>query len=440
MWKGGEGDIMDEVSTHQQMLASMYKRSDTSSLDAATNTKYIQAASYYTVKKQAFLRKINSTKNQDIDQAELDKKTLETLESSYRYITELWNKIDSLIYDLVVNDKSYISYGQKVSNAIQLIAYGESQNLNSQFETYKIGKENFEIVQNIFKNQGEKINEILKTKDKEYINNTIASILGQVFEPFAAEAINSFASACGQVGQNCINTLLDGFSATGDKRISIKTATKQANKQISPDIAFGVTDENKNSVELSFEQNAEIKNMMHNYLNTNMMNDTIGQQLYEQINSGNSEREQMFGFSLKRWKDGDQNKAYTSSSVIQSQLNQIFNTEKTWNYKYAFARAQLELAKNAIALFGPINIGVFTTHGFTWMDDFIKNRRLFMNIYSRTKPKYGEIKPYINSGSIYIHDYNKSKQDAIKYKNYGKDEKTKKPYYKISFKAALNKY
>ena len=428
---------MDEVSTHQQMLASMYKRSNTSSLDAATQIKYKQAASYYTVKKQAFLRKINSTKDQDIDQAELDKKTLETLKSSYGYITELWNKIDSLIYDLVVNDKSNTSYGQKVSQAIQSISQGS----NSQFETYEIGEENFEIVQNIFKNQEGKINEILKKKDEEYINNTIASILGQVFEPFAAEAINRFASACGQVGQNCINTLLDGFSATGDKRIDIKTATKQANKQISPDIAFGVTDENKNSVELSFEQNAEIKNMMNkNYLDTDMMNNTIGQQLYEQINSGNSEREQMFGFSLKRWKDGDQNKAYTSSSVIQSQLNQIFSTEKTWNYQYAFARAQLELAKNAIALFGPINIGVFTTHGFIWMDDFIENRRLFMNIYSRTKPKYGEIKPYINSGSIYIHDYNKSKQDAIKYKSYGKDEKTKKPYYKISFKAALNKY
>lgn len=432
---------MAEISTHQQMLASMYKRGNTSNLDAATKTKYMQAASYYTVKKQAFLRKINSTKDQDVDQIELDKMTLDTIESSYNYITELWNKIDSLIYDLVTNDGSNISYGQKAFNAISHITSETSQNLNSQFETYEIGEKNFEIVQNIFKIQEGKINEILKTKDKEYIKNTIASILGQVFEPFAAEAINSFAFTCGQIGQNCVNTLLSGFSATGDKRINIKTATKQADKQISPDIAFGVTDENKNSVELSFKQNAEIKNMMRkNYLNADMVNDTIGQQLYEQINSGNSEREQMFGFSLKRWKDGDQNKAYTSSSVIQSRLNQIFNTEKTWNYKYAFARTQLELAKNAIALFGPINIGVFTTQGFTWMDDFIRNRRLFMNIYSRIKPKYGEIKPYINSGSIYIHDYNKSKQDEIKYKKYGKDEKTKKPYYKISFKAALNKY
>ena len=427
---------------HQQAMLIMNKRSDTKQLDSMTKSNYMQAASYYTAKKQAFFQKIQGDmQNQGLTQEQLEQSIEEKLKETYNIISTIWNKLDSLIMDMVVHDeniKSSGTRGEKITNAISKII-SNNNGLQEKLKTYNISKDELNIVKDIYKKIDLKT--MLKkddNEDNEYINSSFASILGQAFEPFVAQALNYFAEQCGKIGQKCVDSLIGGFTQTGNLTISDNTATKIGGKSISPDVAMNVSENNTTSADLTVKENIDIKRMIHNNKNLTNTDASIGQRLYELLNSSGSTRKQMFGFSLKRWKDGEQNKQYTSSSVMQAQLNQIFHTKETWNYKYAFARGQLELSKNAIALFGPINIGVFTTHGFTWMDDFIQNRRLFMNIYSYIKPDYGEILPYVDSGNIYIHEYNKEKQEKITYKKSGYDFDNL-PYYKISFQSVIGK-
>lgn len=148
--------------------------------------------------------------------------------------------------------------------------------------------------------------------------------------------------------------MLSSFKQTGSMTIKEGTATKGAGASISPDVAMGLNKNNQNLADLSYNQNIEIKRI----LNKDKSGDTIGSSLYDYINSG---REDMFGFSMKRWNMNSGN-TYTHSSYLQNVFNkQIFRESegKTWNYKYANATMQLEMAKNAIALMGPINIGIF---------------------------------------------------------------------------------
>ena len=381
--------------------------------------------------------KIN--KNRQEQDFNTEQKEQALIEGAYNLIARLWQNIDTYIINNYERQQGQTT-GEKVSNLIKEMQL-EAKDGKLIIPSYN-GEEQakgMKIIVNMFKDDKVKndlINATQRKNTEDNVNNTIESLLGFLYEGFLPNAFNFLGKKGAKILDNTVKGLIDSlsFATTGDKTISQSTATKAGGKSISPDIATGLT--NAEQADLTFNLNTKI---IKKLMKVNSIQNDFDSALYDKINDG---RENIFGFSLKRW---DMSKAsstpYTHSSVLQKTINDLYKQSgrKSWNVQYAYATMQLEMAKNIIALMGPTNIGIFSGARFHWMDDIIHQKMLIMHVYSEKQRdgKYGPeaIKPYIESTNVYLLNRQKTgfKEQLKKLKMKQYKNKEGEIYFGISF-------
>ncbi len=424
-------------------ISSNNGRGDTSKLEEKISREYKIAISYYQQKKMSLIKQItNYEKNKQMSQTELEEKVNDFLTEQFNIGSKYWDKIDDYLYIKGEENAPNITVGEKAYNKFnKLVDTREGFSLKEKRRKVEFSEEELTYISEIYKADTNKTIQqsfFKQNEDSEYVNNILASLSGQFGEPFIAGVIRKAADVGSDLLTKKYQELFSQAIPTGQMRSSIETATKGANKQLSADIGIGINESNKNYAEVSVRESLNINAVKQSFSQANP--EHVGSLIFQMMNI--NQRDQMFGFSLKRWKDGQQDKQYTTSEKMKHNINNLFfngedgkdDGNKTWNAKYAFASAQLELAKEAISLLGAVNVGVITTKGFTWMDEFIENKRFYMNVYSYNKsPRRQEILPYINSSNIYLHTYND--RDKVGYSQWGKERG--KPYYIISYQSRI---
>lgn len=424
-------------------IGSNNGRGDTSKLEEKISREYKIAISYYQQKKMSLIKQItNYEKNKRMNQAELEEKVNDFLTEQFNIGSKYWDKIDDYLYIKGEENAPNITVGEKAYNKFnKLVDTKEGFSLKEKRRKVEFNETELNYISEIYKTDTNKTIQqsfFKQNEDSEYVNNILASLSGQFGEPFIAGVMRKAADVGSDLLTEKYQELFSQAIPTGQMRSSIETATKSANKQLSADIGIGINESNKNYAEVSVRESLNINAVKQSFSQTNP--EYVGSLIFQMMNI--NQRDQMFGFSLKRWKDGQQDKQYTTSEKMKYNINNLFfngedgkdDGNKTWNAKYAFASAQLELAKEAISIFGAVDVGVITTKGFTWMDEFIKNKRFYMNVYSYNKsPRRQEILPYINSSNIYLHTY--GDRDKVGYSKWG--EERGKPYYIISYQSRI---
>lgn len=403
-------------------------RGNTTKFESQTNSLYNQAVSYYTQKKRDFLLRLYNKQNEQVDTLQIEE---EFTQQMFAFLAQAWNSMDNYIMELINNDgtvKAARTSGGKFNRVIDILSSNPEQEMGKLLNAGKIDAASADLIINVFKNEEaiKSFKDITTTNKGKLMKSSIYTLSGYLYESFIQYALKEVVAVKGAEKISQINQeLLSSFTQTGGMTIKEGTATKAAGASISPDVATGISKNNVNLSDLSFNQNIQIINRQE----TNSQNNDMSSSLYDFINSG---REQMFGFSMKRW-NMNSNNSYTHSSKLRDSLNTKYEkTEKTWNYKYANALMQLEMAKNIIALMGPINIGIFSGSHFYWMNDIIQSRMLVMHVYSKILQKKEEIKPYIQSTNVYLLD--KSKLKGLQLEKIGKG---KKAYYSINYNGSF---
>lgn len=288
-------------------------------------------------------------------------------------------------------------------------------------------------------------------KDKADKNGNIFSLLGLYYEKWLKEAfstniVNTSDSAINDV----LNNFLKSFSQTG----SLKTTSALRHyADIRPDLATGVANQvgsdgilydksGKLAVELQIQFDIQNYRQQKGLLSP----EAIGEDkdiLKDYIKSG------MFGFSVKRWtSEKSESRMLTSASGVQKIINaEYFNAgNKTWNAVFAYRKMVYIISKYLLDILGPVNIAFITGTSFTWTSDFLADALLTMNIYTKKMYANNEIKPYIQSGNIYVQHYKRGRKAAILQKRfsksqyeYGKNKSGKKTWEAFQVKFSINK-
>lgn len=288
-------------------------------------------------------------------------------------------------------------------------------------------------------------------KDKADKNGNIFSILGLYYEQwlketFSTAVVNTSNSAI----NNVLNDFLKSFSQTGARKT---TSSLRQYSDIRPDLAVGIANETekdgilydssgKLAVELQTKFNIQNYRQQKNLLTPEAIAEDTDI-LKEYIESG------MFGFSVKRWtSQKSESRQLTSASGVQ----QIINTEyansknKTWNATFAYRKMVYIISKYLLDILGPVNVAFITGTSFIWTSDFLADALLTMNIYTKRMYANNEIKPYIQSGNIYVQHYKRGRKTAMletrfsksKYMS-GKNKKSKKAWETFQVNFAINK-
>ncbi len=414
-------------------------RGNTTKLDNETKQMYNNAIGYYRMKKIAFLKQLTNNKNQ-ID----DKQFIEELEKKVQKGMEIlstsWNIIDKYIMNNIdettkrsTTGEAAVAYQEQIENLSNMIGSFNSEQIQNKFDC---NKQQAELISEIFTDDNIKnslLSASISEKEKRNLNVSYDKISGYFYERYIAAAIQFIGESIGIQANEIADSLLSQFIHTGAYTTSRATAVKsKKGLDISSDV--GTSNMGKAIFRVEVSKTEQQK----------MMNLSTAEDWFSLLND-QGHRGSMFGFSAKRWEimPGRMQK-YTQSVTLQNLINSSYKNDsrgkatekgrKSWNVNYAYAYMQLELSRHAIALLGPNNIGVFVGSNFVWMDNFVKNITLLMNVYTKNTAYYGrtdEVLPYIASSNVYI----RSKPEEIKSGKTNKFEKHGKgrgTYYRIN--------
>ncbi len=405
-------------------------------LNNETKQYYNKAVQFYQLKKQSFLQKLNKNQEKQLTVEQLESLN-ERVEQAYSILSAAFNSIDKYIEGEVKNNTN-LTPAQVFTNIMNKMESSQGRkevigNLSFTKKEFKrIGESAIELISSVFKNKTnrEQFQQVTKTNSQRDVELTYDKIAGSFYETFIAAAMPYLGSLIDDKIDFELSNLLSLFKTTGNYVIQEETATKIGSKSISSDVASGRIQRNtKNSGGVNFYARSIVDvSPEEQKIFLDQKLDSSAQEWFDYYNYG---REDLFGFSAKRW-SGANNKEYTSSSKMQNALNKAYGTTKTgepindyiptWNSKYAYAYMQRELGKNIIALLGPLNIGVFYGKNFEWMTDFIRTRSLYMHLYTRNIADNNEVFPHIASGSIYLYQEQKSNAIALAYTKANKDQ------------------
>lgn len=346
-------------------------------LQGQITNNYNIAKSYYTQKKQAFLRFLNK----DIDNFSI------ILE---QYINE---KIDT--FDKKITQEVYsILNDENTGGWNNLVQY--SKNLDPKKE-YPIP------LKTIF----EKL-----ASGKIKTRNNLASALGIEFEKFLAESLvpEQYSQAMKSVISSAVNDILSGFSQTGG--ISSKSAVTKGGKDIRPDIGLNI----KGGVKSKGIQNLPNSNLgveltalidLNNFTSDKLIKSNDILSAYLNQNS--------YGFSVKIWKNSN-SKVFSNSSIlkkqIQNEFNQANNNNHTWSSVYASEYTIYQISRFLINIINPLDVAMLTGQSLIWMDDFIDRHLFYMDVQLRNKLAISnnergggwEGHPYVMSSAIKLRE------------------------------------
>ena len=436
------------------MVSGNIRRSDTTQLDNETLRLYSNAIGYYKLKKTYFLKQLMGKKQKEsvITDASMLKEFEDTVKKAFEILSNSWNTIDKIIESCLDSEKNRAGSdyaATEFQNQIRNI--GEQiQNDPEKFKTdYNINDNEANLLINVFDKKRNNVDNFIKASltknNQENIKSEYNKISGYFYERFIAAAIQYLGTIMGLEANSISNELLQSFIQTGSLTMKNRTATKsKGGLDISSDIATSNIQQ-KGATFYAVAEADVSKEEQDNFMKRGIISSTNAEDWFNFFNDNN--RGNLFGFSAKRWNDAH-GREYTQSSVMQKILNASFHTNSrgevtekgspTWNAKYAYAYMLKTLGQYVIALLGPVNIGVFYGSHFQWMDEFISDKRLRMNLYSLTKShagKQNEVFPYVASNHIYIMQEGRTrvKQQYTKLIN----SDTNKPYYKINLKSGI---
>ena len=345
-----------------------------------TELNYQMAQNYFIQKKMAMLRMLSIKRNFDIEKVEEG-----LVNAMNNLINTEWQQInDSVLQNVKINGG--IS-GQYI--------------IKEKADWINIPPELVSVI----KNKADK-------------NGNIFSILGLYYEKWLKEAfstniVNTSNSAINYV----LNNFLKNFSQTG----SLKTTSAlRQYADIRPDLAIGIANQTGNdgilydksgklAVELQTQFDIQNYRQQKGLLTPESIAEDIDI-LKEYIDSG------MFGFSVKRWTSRrSESRMLTSESGVQQIINAEYSNSgnKTWNAVFAYRKMIYIISKYLLDILGPVNVAFITGTSFTWTSDFLADALLTMNIYTKKMYANNEIKPYIQSGNIYVQHYKRGRKAAM---------------------------
>ena len=288
-------------------------------------------------------------------------------------------------------------------------------------------------------------------KDKADKHGNIFSLLGLYYEKWLKEA---FSTNIVNIGNSAINYVLNDFLKSFSQTGSLKTTSAlRQYADIRPDLATGIAKEvgdngilydksGKLAVELQTQFDIQSYRQQRGLLTPENIAEDIDI-LKEYIDSG------MFGFSVKRWtSEKSESKMLTSASGVQQIINAEYSNSgnKTWNAIFAYRKMVYIISKYLLDILGPVNVAFITGTSFTWTSDFLADALLTMNIYTNRMYANNEIKPYIQSGNIYVQHYKRGRKAAMletRFSNskymFGKNKSGKKTWEAFQVRFSINK-
>lgn len=216
-------------------------------------------------------------------------------------------------------------------------------------------------------------------------NANIPALLGNEFENFMYKSLslNDFGETASSVADNLAESIADDLansllSATYTGNIKARSAVVTGKKNIRPDIGLGFSEENKNGVGVELEGWLDISKFLDDS--------------YSIIQSNNGElladflRSNAFGLSLKIWQNAN-NQEFSQSVPLQQMINaQLFTFHPqygfrtTWEGQYTMDFVNYQVSKYLINIINPLNVAMVTGSGFIWMDEFLSNKMLYMQV------------------------------------------------------------
>ncbi len=285
-------------------ISSNNGRGDTSKLEEKISREYKIAISYYQQKKMSLIKQItNYEKNKQMSQTELEEKVNDFLTEQFNIGSKYWDKIDDYLYIKGEENAPNITVGEKAYNKFnKLVDTREGFSLKEKRRKVEFSEEELTYISEIYKADTNKTIQqsfFKQNEDSEYVNNILASLSGQFGEPFIAGVIRKAADVGSDLLTKKYQELFSQAIPTGQMRSSIETATKGANKQLSADIGIGINESNKNYAEVSVRESLNINAVKQSFSQANP--EHVGSLIFQMMNI--NQRDQMFGFSLQRWKD-----------------------------------------------------------------------------------------------------------------------------------------
>lgn len=111
----------------------------------------------------------------------------------------------------------------------------------------------------------------------------------------------------------------------------------------------------------------------------------------------------VFGFQLKAYGKGDQDKRWSNAQAIAGRINELLNvTKDAWSSNYTVNYPTWYLSKYLINIINPVNIGNITFEGIEFMDNWLQHVRLYMETIFTPSDKKGVPSDYYGGGTWVI--------------------------------------
>lgn len=348
------------------------------------NANYAAASNYYKQRQQLFQKVLSQQAN--LVQGQLEEQINEKLEA-------VWQKnIYKVLEDIYFDDKKTTELKIKEVETI----FPTSEFLSDYIEAIK--KSNYFL----FKGK-------MGLTFEKFIQSEILSPYIETASAFARGHLKSIVSG--------------GFSSIA--------STVKGKKNIRPDLLVYLDDiefkdengvlygtNNNQTLPLEFQQTLTIdtKDAFPSFQHED---EASGPILSKFLDNGN-----FFGFSAKVYNSEEDNKRFSSSSIIQKELNKVFfypyNSNSgyvdrhSWEVDYAEIYVIWNLSRVIKTIISPTNIAMIYGNKFMWISTFLQSKVFYMNIAYQTKIKERDagkdrIFPHISSPSIYTKNYNINK-------------------------------
>lgn len=344
------------------------------------NANYAAAVTYYQQRQKMFNRILQQQAGMTLDQ--LENQINEKIESVWQ--AEIYQVLKNIYFDSNKNLEEKIAEVNTI--------FSTSEFLPDYIEAMK--KSNFYLFKGKMGLTFEKF------------------IKSEIFKPYI-ETASAFANGH-------LESLVSGaFTSLSSVTSGVKNI--RADLLISAGVEFSKTDGVLKGNNLPLEMQRELKiNWDNAFPSFNKETETEDSGILNTfLSEGN-----FFGFSAKIYNAETDEKHFSSSSVIQKALNEVFwypyasnggsAKRHSWEIDYAETYVIWNLSRILRTIISPTTIAMIYGNRSMWISNFLQSKVFYMNIAYQTQIKKhyagdGRIFPTINSPSIYTKNFNISK-------------------------------
>lgn len=350
----------------------------------------------------------------------------------------------SLLNEINANYAAAVTYYQQRQKMFSRILQQQAGMTLDQFENQINEKiesvwqaEIYQVLKNIYfdsnKNLEEKIAEVNTIfSTSEFLPDYIEAMkksnfylfkgkMGLTFEKFIkSEIFKPYIETASAFANGHLESLVSGaFTSLSSVTSGVKNI--RADLLISAEVEFSKTDGVLKGNNLPLEMQRELKiNWDNAFPSFDKETETEDSGILNTfLSEGN-----FFGFSAKIYNAETDEKHFSSSSVIQKALNEVFwypyasnggsAKRHSWEIDYAETYVIWNLSRILRTIISPTTIAMIYGNRSMWISNFLQSKVFYMNIAYQTQIKKhyagdGRIFPTINSPSIYTKNFNISK-------------------------------